>query len=130
VVQRVPLNPSGGPTGQFVRPGGARFEPGSSTHKILPNRNAQVTVEVGPPVMPIPSVHSRHGAGEIISAGNPGGEIVLGTDVVVQPRTNAEWIDSLNDSEHGRHSDDQYSGVSVPAWYPTYPMGVGPEDRS
>lgn len=95
----------GGSSGFYSteRPGAlGRTEPGSATHTILPNRHAQVTPEVGPTMFAIPSVAGRRGAGELIGAQHAGGEVVLGTDAVVTPRTNAEWILGLNERWYGR----------------------------
>lgn len=119
-----------GPTGEFQRPGMVpRFVPGYGTHGIIPNRNAQVTVEVGPPVYPIDSVHNIRMAEHLIGAGNPGGELILGTNVVVQPRANDEWIRKYDSGEYGRNSEDLYANTSVPMWMPrAQPSPV--EDRA
>jgi len=132
MVVRIPVNGGPpGPTGEFQRPGGARFEPGYGTNKIIPNRNAQVTVEVGPPMVPIDSVHKLRQANHLTSTGATSGEVVMGTGIIVTPRTNSEWIDKYNIAEFGRNSEDLHGNVSVPMWAPTYPMPLEQvEDRS
>lgn len=129
MVVQVKNTNTGGPTGQFQRPGGARFEPGSGTHAIMANRNSAITEDVIP-TYAIEPVAARRGSHALISGGAAPGELVLGTDISVQPRTNDAWIAGLNDAEHGRNTEDLYAGMRVPAWFPSYPMGTGVEDRS
>ncbi len=132
MVVQIPVNGGPpGPTGEFQRPGGARFEPGYGTHAIIPNRNAKVTVEVGPPVYPIDSVHKLLSANYLQGPGFTGGEVVVGTGIVATPTANDAWISRYDNSTFGRNSEDQFAGTSVPMWAPTYPMPVEQcEDRS
>ncbi len=120
---------TGGPTGEFQRPGGARFEPGSSTHTLIPNRHAQVTVEVGPPMVPIESVHARTQEGYLIGTPAAAGELVLGTDLHAESTANDEWIGRYNQREFGRQTEDLYAGMRVPFWYPTLVNSPVVEDR-
>lgn len=134
------LQGGGGPT---VRPQPKMGDVGVGTGPIIANRHAQVTPEVGPPTYPIESVASRRQANMLQSGPTrPGTELVLGTDIQVPSTDNAAFVYGApvmgyegpmviaGNATFGRGEADQYGGMSVPAWYPTYPMGVEPEDRS
>ena len=135
--------PGSGPTGQFTRPGGARFEPGEGTRKIIPNRHAQVTVDVGPPMVPIGSVAGRRMAEHLMTAQAAPGEVIVGVNLLfTQPRTNDEWLRGrtipsydgplqlAGNPTFGRGEADSHANADVPRWFPTYPQDIPVEDRS